>query len=148
MDCSLSAAAAAAGPAVTPDAHAAASGCDQGRRFTELLNVPDEPGAAASPVADTYVPAAEPLPSGGIVLTSVIEQVRSFASPGLQMPPATSGGVGTGNDPAVGADSLADIADVMGQLMVAQKELVRVSMMSDIVSSTNQGVRTLFQQQG
>ncbi len=150
MDCALTAAASAAqgpgleaaGGLVSP-----ATLCEQGRRFAELLHLPATAGDNPGVVADTYLPAPPPEPVGGLALLNAVEQVRSFALPQPQARAATPA-ESASLDEAAPFDVATDLAAVMQQSVAWQTEVLRMSMLGDMVSSMNQGVRTLFQQQG
>jgi hypothetical protein len=157
MDCAISTLASSAAGAQSADS---TSLCEQGKRFAELLQ--QEPPASAgqangagsgSSISDTYVPTTTAInagSTGGSILMGAVEQLRSLTLPG----PTSPHGAAPGNQmseedlPTVGADPAADLGMVMEQSVAWQAEILRISMLSDMVSSANRGVTTLFQQQG
>lgn len=146
MECAISAATSAASNAVGLEASTSgATLCEQGRRFAELL---DQPTAGdPSPMTDTYVPMPVAESPGGLTLLNVVEQVRNLALPQPQASPPTPAESASLDD-AGPIDMVSDLATVMQQSVAWQTEVLRMSMLGDMVSSMNQGVRTLFQQQG
>ncbi|MES2888930.1 MAG: hypothetical protein V4739_13090 [Pseudomonadota bacterium] len=153
MDCAIPAAAELAAQAMGSQAGSSGTSlCEQGRRFAELLQAPAEQGApggaAVQPVTDTYVPAPAAPPSGGVNLMDAIDKVRSITLPRAEADTIKPSSESFDGDPSAPTDPTSDLSDVMRQSVVWQTEVIRISMMGDMVSSMNQGVRTLFQQQG
>jgi hypothetical protein len=155
MDCAISAAVTSAAGAAGSQQAGGTTLCDQGKRFAELVQqAPTGAGAPGmiplSAIVDTYVPAVANTAagSGGSSLMSAIDHIRSLSlpSPGGQNGTPSSGDVD--DLPTVGDDPAADLATVMHQSVAWQTEVIRISMLGDMVSSMNQGVKTLFQQQG
>ena len=153
MDCAITAAATSA----AGSQHASSTTlCDQGKRFAELLQqTPTGAGAGApnmiplSAIIDTYVPAASmPSSSGGSTLVSAIDQIRSLSLPSPESQKGAPSSMSVDDMASSGNDPAADLATVMQQSVAWQSEILRISMLGDMVSSMNQGVKTLFQQQG
>ena len=158
MDCAISALASSAAGAQSAGGTTL---CEQGKRFAELLqqaptSAGQAQGAGSVPsIADTYVPTATGVDagsssSGGSILMNAVEQLRSLTLPGPTSThgPAPVNQAAEGDLPTVGADPAADLGMVMEQSVAWQAEILRISMLSDMVSSANKGVNTLFQQQG
>jgi hypothetical protein len=158
MDCAISELASSAAGAQSAGG---ATLCEQGKRFAELLQqAPTSAGQAheagsVSSIADTYVPTSTSIDAGssstgGSILMSAVEQLRSLTLPG---PTSTHGAspvnqAAEGDLPIEGTDPATDLGMVMEQSVAWQAEILRISMLSDMVSSANKGVNTLFQQQG
>ena len=155
MDCAISAAVSSAAGAQNGGGTTL---CEQGQRFAELLQQAPTPAgqpnetAPVPAIADTYVPTVtgiESGASGGSMLMSAVEQLRSLTLPGPNSQGAAQQNQpGEGDLPTVGDDPAADLGMVMQQSVAWQSEILRISMLSDMVSSANKGVNTLFQQQG
>lgn len=158
MDCAISTLASSAAGAQGADSTTL---CEQGKRFAELLHqaptsAEQAHGVGSVPsIADTYVPTATGInaassSSGGSILVSAVEQLRSLTLPGPTSPHGTARATQVAEEdlPTVGSDPAADLGMVMEQSVAWQAEILRISMLSDMVSSANKGVNTLFQQQG
>jgi hypothetical protein len=155
MDCAITAAATSAAGAAGSQHASSTTLCDQGKRFSELLQqAPTGAGAPnmipLSAIVDTYVPAAAAAPSGsgGATLVSAIDHIRSLSLPSPESQKGTPSSMDVGDPHTDGNDLIADLAAVMQQSVAWQTEVIRISMLGDMVSSMNQGVKTLFQQQG
>ena len=154
MDCAITAAATSAAGSAGSQHASSTTLCDQGKRFAELLQqTPTGAGAPnmtpLSAIVDTYVPAASmPSGSGGSTLVSAIDQIRSLSLPSPESQKGAPSSMSVDDMASSGNDPAADLATVMQQSVAWQSEILRISMLGDMVSSMNQGVKTLFQQQG
>jgi hypothetical protein len=131
------------------EAHAGAASAQTGAaRFSQLVNAPCQDPASA----DRYVDG----PSGAEVfakdypILDVLSQIR-----GLDLPHADHARAGkaghppeTSAEPEEGQSESSHFEDAAAQVVAAQDEILRTVLMFETLSSTRQGVQTLFQLQG